>query len=70
MEKIMSKGEKLGTLLDKSDALDNQMNQIFIKQGLYTPDLSLLSPIDQEEWNRIHEQSKVLTAEICKLING
>lgn len=66
----MNKGEQLGILLDKADILHNQMNQIFLKQGLTTPDLSLLSPVDREEWNRLYEQSKNVSDEICKLING
>lgn len=65
----MSKGEQLGILLDKADILHRQMNQIFLKQGLTTPDLSLLSPADREEWNRLYELSKELSDRICKLIN-
>lgn len=66
----MNKGEQLGILLDKANILHEQMNQIFLKQGLTTPDLSLLSPVDREEWNRLYEQSKYVSDEICKLING
>lgn len=66
----MSKGEQLGILLDKAEMLHNQMNQIFLKQGLKTPDLSLLSPADKEEWYSLYEQSKETSDEICKLING
>lgn len=65
----MSKGDKLSTLLDKSTALHKQMDGIFLMQGLTTPDLSLLSPEDKEEWNRLYERSKVVSDEICKLIN-
>lgn len=65
----MSKGNKLGILLDKADSLHEQMDQIFLKQGLTTPDLSLLSLRDKEEWNRLYEQSKEVSDEICKLIN-
>jgi hypothetical protein len=46
----MSTGEQLGILLDKADILHNQMNQIFLKQGLNTPDLNLLSLADKEKW--------------------
>lgn len=66
----MSKGEQLGILLDKADILHNQMNQIFLKQGLTTPELSLLPLSDKEEWLRLYEQSKEIADEICKLING
>lgn len=66
----MSKGDKLAILLDKADILHDQMNQIFLKQGLTTPDLSLLSSADREEWNRLYEQYKEISDEICKLING
>lgn len=66
----MSKGKQLGILLDKADVLHNQMNQIFLKQGLFTPDLSLLSPADKEEWYKLYEQHKELSDKICKLING
>lgn len=65
----MNKGERLGILLDKADILHYQMNLIFLKQGLKTPDLSLLSTDDKEEWYRLYEQSKRVTDEICKLIN-
>lgn len=65
----MSKGNKLGILLDKADILHKQMDQIFLKQGLTTPDLSLLSSEDKEEWDNLYEQSKVVSDEICKLIN-
>lgn len=66
----MSKGEQLGILLDKADALHKKMNQIFLKQGLKTPDLSLLSEGDREEWYRLYEESKNNSDKICKLING
>lgn len=66
----LKKGEHLGVLLDKADRLHRQMNQIFLKQGLTTPDLSLLSPADKEVWCSLYEQSKGITDEICKLING
>lgn len=65
----MSKGERLGILLDKADALHKQMNHIFLKQGLKTPDLSLLSATDREEWNMLDEQCKKISDEICELIN-
>lgn len=65
----MSKGERLGILLDKADALHKLMNQIFLKQGLKTPDLSLLSSNDREEWSRLYEQCKKISDEICELIN-
>lgn len=66
----MRKGEQLGILLDKVNVLHNQMNQIFLKQALFTPDLSLLSPADKEEWYKLYEQHKELSDKICKLING
>lgn len=66
----MTKGEQLAILLDKAKMLHTQMNQIFLKQGLKTPDLSFLSTSDKEEWHRLYEQSKVVSDEICKLING
>lgn len=66
----MNKGEQLGILLDKADILHSRMNQIFLRQGLDTPDLSSLLPDDREEWNRLYESKKKVTDEICKLING
>ena len=66
----MNKGEQLGILLDKADVLHNQMNQIFLKQGLDTPDLTLISASDKEEWYRLYEESKEVSNQICKLING
>lgn len=66
----MSKGEQLGILLDNADVLHKQMNQIFLKQGLEKPDLSLLSPEDKEAWYSLYEQSRGVESEICKLING
>lgn len=67
---MMSKGEQLGILLDKADVLHRQMNQIFLKQGLNTPDLTLLSSTDKEEWYKYYEESKKVADEICHLING
>lgn len=66
----MNKGEQLGILLDKADILHNKMNQIFLKQGLNTPNLNQLEPEDKAEWFRLYEQSKKVSDEICKLING
>lgn len=66
----MNKGERLSILLDKADVLHKQMNQIFLKQGLKTPDLALLSPADKEAWYTLYEQSKRISDEICRLING
>lgn len=66
----MNKGERLGILLDKADDLHRQMNQIFLKKGFNTPDLSLLSPADKEKWYDLYEQSKKITDEICILLNG
>lgn len=66
----MNKGERLSILLDKADVLHNQMNQIFLKKGFNTPDLSLLSPDDKEKWYNLYEQSKKITDEICILLNG
>ncbi len=63
----MNKGEQLGILLDKADVLHNQMNQIFLKQGLDTPDLTLVSASDKEEWYRLYEESKEVSNQICKL---
>lgn len=65
----MNKGEQLGILLDQADAIHKEMRQIFIKQGLGTPDLSLLSSDDREEWNRLYEESKKVADEISELIN-
>lgn len=64
------KGEELGLLLNKSDMLHNQMKHILLKEGLTTTDLSLLSPGDKAEWNALYEQSKKVSEEICKLVNG
>lgn len=66
----MSKGEKLNILLDKSEMLYKQMNQIFLKKGLTTPDLNLLSAREKEEWYKLHEQYKEISDEICQLINN
>lgn len=66
----MSKGIKLGILLDQAKILHDQMNEVFLKQSLTTPDSSLLSSTDKEEWNRLYEQSKEESNKICKLING
>ena len=66
----MSKGEKLGILLDKANILHNRMNRIFLKQGLTTPALSSLSSSDREEWYRLYEQDKKIGDEICSLINS
>lgn len=66
----MCKGKKIALLLDKAAELHNQMDQIFLKQGLTTPDLSLLSSVDKEEWYRLYEKSKKISDEICGLING
>lgn len=66
----MNKGEHLGLLLDKVDLLHKQMNQIFLKQGLTTPDLALVSASDREEWYRLYEQANDVSDEICKLINS
>ena len=66
----MSKGEQLGILLDKAEMLHNKMNNIFLKQGLTTPDLNSLSPTDKEEWNRLYEKSRETSDQICRLING
>lgn len=65
----MTKGEMLDHLLKESDSLHNQMNQIFIKQGLRTTDLSLLTTADKESWLALYEESKKVTDRICKLIN-
>ena len=66
----MSKGIKLGILLDQAKILHDQMNEVFLKQSLTTPDSFLLSSTDKEEWNRLYEQSKEVSDQICKLING
>lgn len=66
----MSKGERLGILLAKADVLHKQMNQLFLKSGLDTPDLTQLSYSDREEWYYIYEQSKKVADEICNLINS
>lgn len=66
----MSNGEQLGLLLYKANILHEQMNQIFLRQGLTTPDVSLLSSVDKDEWNRLYEESKKISDEVCKLING
>lgn len=68
-EHIMSNGEQLGLLLYKANTLNEQMHQIFLKQGLATPDLSLLSSVDKDEWNRLYEESNKISDEVCKLIN-
>lgn len=65
----MTKGEILDHLLKESDSLHYQMNQIFIKQGLRTTDLSLLTTADKESWLALYEESKKVTDRICKLIN-
>lgn len=65
----MNKGEQLGILLDQADAIHTEMRQIFLKQGLGTPDLSLLSSDDREKWNRLYEESKKVADEISRLIN-
>lgn len=65
----MTKGEMLDHLLKESDSLHNQMNQIFIKQGLRTTDLSLLTTADKESWLALYEESKKVTDRICELIN-
>lgn len=66
----MSNGERLGLLLYKANILHEQMNQIFLRQGLTTPDVSVLSSVDKDEWNRLYEESKKISDEVCKLING
>lgn len=66
----MNKGEKLGILLDKADILHNKMNKIFLQKGLDTPDLTLISTPDREDWNKLYEQSKKNADEISNLING
>lgn len=65
----MNKGNQLGILLDQADAIHKEMRQIFIRQGLSTPDLSLLSSDDRTEWNRLYEESKKVADEISRLIN-
>lgn len=65
----MNKGEQLDTLLGNIEILHDQMNQIFLKQGLNTPKLSLLPIADKEEWLRLYELSNKITDDICELIN-
>lgn len=65
----MNKGKRVGLLIDRANILNEQMNHIFLKQGLTTMDLSLLPPLDKEKWLALFEESKKVTDEICKLIN-
>lgn len=64
----MNKGEQLGMLLDKVDVIHEKMNQLFLKKGLYTPDLSLLSLGDQTVWHDLHKESKEVSDEIISLL--
>lgn len=63
----MNKGDKLGELLDKAEAIHAEMKQIFIKNGLDRGDLKLLSPADRDEWYRLKAESDVLEKEIADI---
>lgn len=63
------KGDRLGVLLDKADEIHTQMNHLFIKNGLDTPDLKAIPQVDRDEWYRLHDESDLLEKEIIGLIN-
>lgn len=65
----MNKGEKIHNLLNEVEVIDNRMRHIFLRNGLITTDLSLLSSADRDEWNALYEQHKKITDEIANLIN-
>lgn len=64
----MSKGEELKKLLDLSDEYHTQMNNIFRKRKMNTPELNQLSDEEREDWLRLYEVYKSISDEICKLI--
>lgn len=65
----MSKGKDLNKLFDLADELHSQMNNIFLRNGLNTPDLHSISEADREEWYRLKTVSDELSTEITNLIN-
>ena len=66
--KKATKGERLGNLLDQVEDIYQQMNKIFLKNGLTTPYLLDLSDEDISEWLRLKNLSDRLSDEIVKLL--
>lgn len=66
----VTKGERLGILLDQSDDIHKQMNNIFLKKGQTTPYLLNLSEEDRDEWLRLKSIYDRLADEIVELILG
>lgn len=64
----MSKGDKLGELISAGEDIHRQMNQLFLKDGMTTPDLSRLSEVDRIEWYRLKVLSDEKLKEISNLI--
>lgn len=65
----MSKGEKLGKLLDRGEKLHRQMDNIFAKAGVPLLDLKALSQPDMEEWNRLQSLNDEVVKQIGSLMN-
>jgi hypothetical protein len=65
----MSKGDKLGDLLNEGDNIHAQMRQLFIKNNIENLDLKLLPEADKKEWYRLKIIADNLSTEMCELIN-
>lgn len=63
----MSKGEKLGKLLDKGNIIQQQMDAIFKQYNVRHLDLKSLPAEGRKEWNQLFKQKDEITEQIGKL---
>lgn len=68
--KKKNKDEELRKLLDLSDECRTQMDSIFIRHRMTTPELNKLPNEAREEWLKLREVFKGISDDICKLINN
>lgn len=64
----MNKGELLGRILNRTDQLRKQMNDLFERNNVPILDLKRLPPPDRDRWYKLHKRSHRLGDLMCYVI--
>lgn len=70
MSSALSKGARLGQLLDEAEKIGDEMNNLFLKNGLPPLELKKLPEADRNEWYRLLAVKDKLTSKMCDVISG
>lgn len=67
---MISKGELVGRIIDRTEIISSQMNDLFSKNGIGVLELKRLPQTDRDKWLKLYKRQHRLGDLMCYIALG